>query len=249
MWPFTKRKKFYQELIKELEEILKKKNITTSNLFKSDKVLNYLTYYPFNQIFSSLFSGHTGPPISSSEKKFAAFIRKFKQNRNKRLRISFEEPSNCSYFGISNIGWRDNPKYEEELSEYRLKEEEWKQQKELPEKKIKAHWETPESKIYTHVKDEDQKTICSNCMGSGIVPSKTHPPGDSCFICQGSGKTGYTPDVTSEQRQIAETFNAKLEDFKKLIPDFPLPPEKRKPVDIYVMLGDQGGSFRENRPV
>jgi hypothetical protein len=240
MWPFTKRKKIYQKLIKELEEILKKKDIATSNLFGNDKVLNYLTYFPFNQIFSSLFSGHTSTPISSSEKKFAAFIRKFKQNRHKRLRISFEEPSNCSYFGISNIGWRDNPKYEEELREYKLKEEEWKQQKELPEKKIKAHGETPESKIYNYVKDEDQKMICSTCMGSGIIASKTQSPGDSCYSCQGTGETGYTPDVTSEQRRIAEAFKTKLEDFKKRIPAFPLPPEKRKPVDIYVIPHGMG---------
>lgn len=223
-------------MIKELEEILKKKDITTSNLFGSDKVLNYLTYFPFNQIIYSLFSGATSIHISASEKKFAAFIRKFKQNRDKKLRISFEEPSNYSYFGISNIGWRENPKYEEELSEYKQKEEEWKQQKELPEKKIKAHWETPESKIYTHVKDEDQRTICSTCMGSGIIPSRTPSTSDSCYSCQGTGKTGYTPDVTSEQRQVAEAFKAKLEDLKKLIPDFPLPPEKRKPVDIYVTV-------------
>jgi len=240
MWPFTKRKFFYQTLIKELEEILKKKDITTSNLFASDKVLGYLTYFPFNHIFSSLFSGHTGTTISSDEKKFAAFIQKFKQNRNKRLRIAFEEPSNCSYFGISNIGWRDNPKYEKELSEYRQKEEEWRQQKELPEKKIKAHWQNPESKIYNHVKDEDEKTICSACMGGGIIPSKTSSRGDSCSFCQGTGKTGYTPDVTPEQRRIAEAFKTKLDDFKKRIPAFPLPPEKRKPVDIYVIPHGMG---------
>jgi hypothetical protein len=236
MWPFTKRKKFYQKLIKELEDVLKKKDITTSNLFGSDKVLTYLTYFPFNHIFYSLFSGHTSTHIDSSEKKFAAFIRKFKQNRDKRLRISFEEPSNCSFFGISHIGWRDNPQYEKELREYKLKEEEWKRLKELPEKKIKAHGETPESKIYTYVKDEDEKTICSTCMGSGIIPSMTQSPGDSCFSCKGTGKTGYTPDVTSEQRRINEAFKAKLEDLKKLTPTFPLPPEKRKPVDIYVIV-------------
>jgi hypothetical protein len=236
MWPFTIRKKFYQKLIKELEDVLKKKDITTSNLFASDKILDYLTYFPFNHIFSSLFSGFTSTHISPSEKKFVAFIRKFKQNRDKRLRIVFEEPSNCSYFGISNIGWRDNPKYQEELKEYKQKEEEWKQQKELPEKKIKAHWQNPESKIYNHVKDEDHKTICSACAGSGIIPSKTSSQGDSCSLCQGTGKTAYTPDVTPEQRRIAEAFKTKLDDFKELIPAFPLPPEKRKPVDIYVIV-------------
>ncbi|UCH96997.1 MAG: hypothetical protein JSV88_09140 [Candidatus Aminicenantes bacterium] len=236
MWPFKKRKKHYQKLIKKLEDVLKEKGIAVTNLFTSDKVLTYLAYFPFNHIFYRLFPGDINARIGHKEREFAAFIRKFKKNSDRKLKISFAEPPGRSYFGISQIGWRDNPRYEEELREYELREEEWKRQKDLPERKIKAHWQTPESKIYTYVKEEDEKTICSTCRGSGMIPAMTRSPGHECNSCKGTGETGYFPNVTLEQRQIAEAFEAKLESLKRLTPPFPLPPGKRKPVDIYVIV-------------
>ena len=81
-------------------------------------------------------------------------------------------------------------------------------------------------------------------MGSGrqvAVGDETSPElrEVECSRCRGTGSTGYTPRVSPQQRQVAETFRAKLQDLET--PVFSNFPVKKKPV--FLRLTYEGQIF------
>jgi DnaJ-class molecular chaperone len=114
---------------------------------------------------------------------------------------------------------------------------EYEDQKKIAEAKRKKLLETPEARVYIYVKEENNKSKCPTCFGSGRIPSITKNIGYTCSKCRGSGRTVYQPKVTPEQRRTAKEFEKKWHTVKE--PDLNFFPRKNKSIYIRVVHGGQ----------
>ncbi|MCK5058044.1 MAG: hypothetical protein KAT34_15425 [Candidatus Aminicenantes bacterium] len=237
MWSFQNKKEYYEKLLNEVETILSKNGVMPTSLFKNPKVLHYLTYYPFNHIYCFLAQEVMNKYINEQEKKFARFIIKLARIRQKSINLLLDTPSDYEYDYPSCVGWKDNPKYEEEVKNYRSRLTEYEDQKKITGAKRKKLLETPEARVYFYVKEEDNKTKCPTCFGSGRIPSISRKPGSTCGKCRGSGRTAYLPKVTPGQRRTAKVFKKKWDNIQD--PNFTFFPRKKKSIYIRVVHGGQ----------
>lgn len=235
MWSFKKKKEYYERLLKDVETILIKNGVTPIYLFKDPKILSYLTYYPYNHIYCFLTRQDMNKSINEQEKDFARFIKKLGRIREKSINLLLDTPSDYEYYYPSCVGWKDNPKYEEEVKNYKNKLEEYEEQKRGVAEKRKKLWTQPESKTYLYVKEEYNKAKCPKCFGTGIIPAINKRWGYTCHKCGGTGRTEYLPEVTVEQREIANKFKKELESLKD--PEFTSFPRKKKSIFIRVVHG------------
>lgn len=237
MWLFKKKKEYYKKLLKELETILIKNGVTPIHLFNEPKVLEYLTFYPYNHIYCFLKQKDINSYINEQERVFAKFIKKLGFIRKKSINLLLDTPSDYEYYYPSCVGWRDNTKYEEEIRNYQDKLAEYEEQKKIMAEKRKKLLKKPEFKTYFYVRGEYNKAKCPTCAGTGRIPSIYKKWGYKCYQCKGSGKTGYLPKVTAEQNRIAETFQEKLAGCRE--PEFTSFPRKKKSIFIRVVHGGQ----------
>ena len=208
-----------------------------TSLFKNPKVLNYLTHYPFNHIYCFLAQKDMNKYINEQEKEFARFIIKLGQIRQKKINLLLDTPSDYEYDYPACVGWKNNPKYEEEVNNYQSRLAEYEEQKKRTEAKRKKLLKTPEARVYLYVKDEDKKTKCPSCFGSGRIPSISGKWGYTCGKCRGSGRTEYLPKVIPEQHRIAKEFEKKWHNIKE--PGSNFFPRKKKSIYIRVVHGGQ----------
>lgn len=241
---FIRRKKVFRGLLGELEQFLISKGITPSHLFKDANLLDYLACVPFNNLLYSFNLTRVKIDLSEEERQFVDFLLKYKRIRQKKINFLLDTPPDRLYYDSPTIGWRENPRYEEEVNQYRMRQLEYEHREEMLERQREELWKSPESEIFRHVEKEDKTALCSYCMGSGrqvAVGEKNAPElrEVECSRCRGTGGTGYTPRVSPQQRQAAETFRAKLQDLEP--PVFSNFPVKKKPV--FLRLTYEGQIF------
>jgi hypothetical protein len=237
LWLFKKKKKNYEKLLKEVEAILIKNDVIPIHLFKDKKVLEYLTYFPFNHIYCLLTHKNLNEYIKVEERNFAKFIKKLKKISRKPVNILLDSPSDYEYNFFSCVGWKDNSRYEEEVKNYKTKLAEYEKQKKIIEKRKIKLWEKPEADTYRYVKKEETLAKCPACIGSGKIPSVIRSWGFSCSECRGTGRTAYLPKVTPVQRLKAKEFEKELEKLQD--PEFTSFPRKKKSIFIRVVHGGQ----------
>lgn len=237
MWSFKKRKEYYRGLLKEVETVLIKNGVTPIYLFKEPRVLSYLTYYPINHIYCFLAQKDMNFYLNNQGRDFAKFIMKLAKVREKSINLLLDTPTDYEFDYPSCVGWKDNPKYEEEVKNYRFKLAEYEEQKKIAAQKRKQLWEKPEAAIYIHVGDEYNQAKCPDCLGAGIIPAIDKQSGFTCPRCRGTGKTAYRPNVTPEQLRAANRFKEGLDRLKD--PEFTSFPRKKKSVFIKVIHGGQ----------
>lgn len=253
---FTRRIKKTQRLFDDLEHLLTDKNVTPCHFFKDTNVLNYIACIPFNDFLNSLNLTKVNIHLSEEEKQFVNFIVLYKKIRGKKINPLLDTPPDVLYYDSPTLGWRENPRYEEELNRYRMNLADYESQGEMLETKRRELWESIESEIFHYVEQEEGATICAHCLGKGRrlavdadkneyspamseVQADTEISEEVCPNCAGTGKTGYVPRVSQEQRKVAEAFREKLENLDEpIFPDFPC---KKKPV--YIRLTHEGQIF------
>ncbi len=234
----ARRRKRFQQLFNQLETLLASNGVTPCHFFKDTNLLNYLACVPFNNLLYSLNITRVNIHLTVEEKLFVGFILKYRQTMKKKVNLLLDTPPEPQYFDSPPIGWRENLRYEEEMSQYRKKLEEYQHQKEILEKRRKELWRSSESEIFRYVEKEDRAAVCPDCMGSGRMPSsEASPEPTDCPRCYGKGTSGYIPKVTLQQRQVAETFRAKLDNLND--PVFSNFPCKKKSVFIRVNYDGQ----------
>lgn len=217
------------------------KGVTPCFMFKDKNLLNYLACTPFNNLLHSMNISTVNIDLSEEEMLFVNFILTYRKIRKKRQNFLLDTPPEVLSHDSPPLGWRENPRYEEEMEQYRMKLEEYEYKKTMMEKKREELWESPEAEILRYVEKEERSAVCSQCMGTGWKrPEESEEPEETgveavdiqCPWCSGTGNSGYTPRVNRDQRRAAETFRAKLEDVEPpVFANFPL---KRKPVFIRV---------------
>lgn len=237
MWSFEKKREYYQNLLAELEAMLIEKGITPVHLFREPKILSYLVYYPLHHIYCFLRQTNIDKFINRKEREFAHFIRKVGIIRRKKINLLLDSPGDYDYEYPASIGWKPNPRFDEEMKNYRKRLADYEaQQLQLAEKREEL-LRQPEAGIFRLVMKEYDAAKCSTCAGTGLIPSLRTTSCDCCFKCKGTGKSGYIPDVTAEQARVAKEFKAKLDSLK--VPTFSAFPRKKKSVYIRVVHGGQ----------
>ena len=235
----ARRRKKFQALLAELESVLIEKGITPYHFFKDGNLHNYLACIPFNHLLDSMKLTRVNVNLTDEESRFVGFILKYKELRKKKYNILLDTPPDPQYYDSPPIGRRENPRYEEEMEQYRMKLDEYQHQADVLEKKREELRRTPEGEIFEYVENEDGSVVCPQCMGRGTLPAENGSLPAACPQCGGSGSTGYTPKVTEEQRQTAETFRVKLESLKDpVFADFP-----RKKKQVFIRLTYEGQIF------
>jgi hypothetical protein len=234
----ARRREKFQQLFSQLETLLTSNDVTPCHFFKDTNLLNYLACVPFNNLLHSLNITRVNIHLTVEEKQFVGFILKYRQTKKRKMNLLLDTPPEPQYFDSPPIGWRENPRYEEEMKQYRKKLEEYQRQKEVLERRRKELWKSPGSKIFRYVEKEERAAVCPDCMGSGRMPSSEDSTDTiDCPRCYGKGTSGYTPKVTPHQRQVAETFRTKLDNLNN--PVFSNFPCKKKSVFLRVNYDGQ----------
>lgn len=196
-----------------------------------------MTFFPLINIYCFLNQKNINKYINEQERDFAGFIMKLRKIRNKSINLLLDSPADYELDYPSFVGWKDNPKYEEEVKNYKAKLEEHEKRKKIIDEKRKKLWEKPEAGTYLYVKKEDNLAKCPACFGSGRIPSVRKSWGYSCSKCRGTGATRYLPKVTPVQRMAAAEFEKELENLH--CPEFSAFPRKKKSIYIRVIHGGQ----------
>jgi len=243
----ARRRRSFQQYLNELETFLTKNGVTPCHMFKDTNLLNYLVCSPFNNLLHSMKVTTVNIDLTEEEKRFVDFILTYRKIRRKKQNFLLDTPSDVQYHDSPIMGRRENPRYEEEMTQYRLKLEEYEYKKEMMEKKREELWRGPEADIYRYVEKEERSAVCSQCLGTGWKrPEEPRGPEAEeikCPWCSGTGSSGYTPRVNRDQRQAAETFRTKLEDLDApVFAGFPL---KRK--SVYIRLTHEGQLFIKSK--
>jgi len=234
----ARRRNRFQQIFQQLETLLTSNGVTPCHFFKDINLLNYLACVPFNNLLHSMNLTRVNIHLSEEEKRFVDFILKYKQTMKRKVNLLLDTPPIPQYYDSPPIGWRENPLYEEEMSQYRKKLEEYQHRREILEKRREELWRSPESETFQYVEKEERAAICPDCMGRGrIASSEDSTDTTECPRCYGTGTSGYIPKVTPHQRQVAETFRAKLENLND--PVFSNFPCKKKSVFIRVTYEGQ----------
>ena len=168
---------------------------------------------------------------------FAKFIKKLGKIRKKTINLLLDTPSDYEYDYPYCIGWKDNPKYKEEVENYKDRLMEYEEQKKILTGKRNKLWEKPEAGTYLYVKEEYDAAKCPTCIGTGIIPAVKKRPGFTCYKCRGTGTNEYLPKVTAKQRQVANKFKKELESLGD--PEFSSFPRRKKSIFIRVVHGGQ----------
>ena len=237
MWLFKQKQMYYQRLLNEIEAMLVRNGITPIRLFGEPRVLHYLTFYPFNHIYNLLVYADADRTIGPKAREFATFIRKLYLIKKKRINLLLDSPTDYEYEYPLSIGWKDNPRYEQELENYQVKVKEYEQIRAALADEREKLWENAEARVYSYVQREYGRIRCPVCTGTGVIPKIDKRPLLCCYSCKGSGKRAYLPRVTSVQKKVAEAFKRKLESLKE--PEFTSFPRRRKSVYIRVIYGGQ----------
>ncbi len=224
-------------MLNELETILIKNGVTPIYLFKNPRVLEYLTYYPLHHIYCFLTQQDINNYINRKERDFVKFIKRLGIIRRKKINLLLDSPSDYEYESPLSIGWKNNPRYEDELKNYRAKLKEYEQQKAIVAEKRKKLLKKPEAKTYLYVMNEFNAAKCPGCAGTGIIPTITKSAGYCCFRCHGTGRSEYRPKVTAELVRVAKEFKERLDSLKE--PTFSAFPRKKKSIYIRVIHGGQ----------
>ncbi len=212
-------------------------------MFKDTNLLNYMICTPFNNFLHSMNVSTINIDLSREEKLFVDFVLKYRKIRKKRRNFLLDTPPDVLFYDSPPMGRRENPRYEEEMAQYRMKLEEYEYKKDIMEKKREELWLSPEADIFRYVESEERTAVCSQCMGTGWIQQEEQDGSEvaeiQCPWCSGTGSSGYTPRINRDQRRAAETFRAKLEDVDT--PVFGSFPLKRKPA--YIRLTHEGQLF------
>lgn len=237
LWLFKKKKEYYDSLLKEIETILTKNSVTPIHLFKDKKILEYLTFFPLINIYCFLNQKNINQYINEQGRDFARFIMKLGKIKKRSINLLLDSPADYEIDYPFCVGWKHNPKYEEEVRNYKIKLEAYEKQKKILDEENKKIWKKPEAETYLFVKKEDNLAKCPSCFGSGRIPSVRRSWGYSCSKCRGTGAALYLPKVTPVQRRTAAGFEKELENLR--YPEFSAFPRKKKSIYIRVIHGGQ----------
>jgi hypothetical protein len=230
-----KKKKVYQQLISDVEILLTKNGVSPIHYFRSQKVLNYLAYYPFGNILCKLALAKSSLQTNEGERQFGIFIQRLKGSRNHRQNLLLDSPSDFRDFNSPCIGWKQNSRFEEEVKEYNKKSSQYERERGERKERREKLLGSSEGRTYLYVKQEYESIICLECKGKGMIISDKEST--SCSYCGGSGDTGYTPNIVPPQIRVAREVNAQLDSLRE--PNFSSFPCKRKSVYVRVAYGGQ----------
>jgi hypothetical protein len=253
----TRRRRKFQQYLVELKTFLTDNGVTPCHLFNDTNLLNYLACVPFNNLLHSMKLTKVNIHLSDEEMKFVKFILRFGKIRSHKQNFLLDSPPRFLHYDSPILGRKENPRYEEEMEHYRAKLEEFEHRMASLEKQREELWKSPNAEIFNYVEKELRSSICSRCNGTGwSLPdepdnnknkekdkNKIEEVADiveiECPWCNGTGSSGYTPRISPDQHQLAETFRAKLENLKDpIFHNFPL---KKKPV--FIRLTYEGHLF------
>ncbi len=244
---FKWRREKFRALLKELEALLKAQGITPSHLFGDRNLLNYLACVPFNRLLDSWNLTTVNIDLAPEEMQFVQFILIYRKLKNRKENLLLDTPPDVLYHDSPIIGWRENTRYQEELERYRQRMEEYEYRLKEVERKRRELLESFDGEVFRYVEKEMETTRCSVCGGSGrrrVTGNDAPETTLLCHQCRGSGKSGYLPRVSQEQRRKAEDFRKRLQAEKE--PVFDSFPCKRKPV--YLRLTHEGQLFFKTVP-
>jgi len=237
MWLFKSKNHHFKALINELTSFLEENQIQPSSYFYSEKILEYITFFPFNQIYYFLRKNSSNIFLKKEEREFVFFLRKFSMIKSKQVNLLLDTPMEfeCEY--REPIGRRRNLSYNEELINYKEKLRKFENLKKENAEKKRRLVQHPLFDIYKYVYNELDSTQCIKCQGTGIIPSIFREPGFMCFACNGDGRNNYSPKITKQQISQFLEFKTLMEEISE--PTFLNFPQKYISVYIRVIHGGQ----------
>lgn len=172
-----RRRRKFEKLLNGVENLLIEKGVTPVHYFKDRNLLNYLTCKPFNSLLDSLKLTTVNINLERDEKAFVDFMARFYRLTAKRMNLLLDSPPEKLYFDSPILGWRDNPRYEEELELYRRKLDEYRHKKVILDKKRRELWDSEDGETARHVEKEERAALCPKCGGAGeYIPSEEEEP-------------------------------------------------------------------------
>lgn len=222
----------------ELKTFLTDNGAAPCGMFNDRNLLNYLACIPFNNFLYSLKLTRVNIFLSDEEMHFVDFILKLRKIRNHKQNFLLDAPPTVLHYDSPLLGRRDNPRYEEEMEHYRTKLEEYEHRKEMREKQREELLQSPEAEVFHFVEKELRSALCSRCDGIGwCQPDEAGSVDIQCSWCMGTGRSGYTPSVSPDQRRAAEAFRVKLDSLED--PVFASFPLRKKTVFIRLTYDGQ----------
>ncbi len=183
MWLLTKRKIEFEESLNYLESRLK------------------------------LYGVHDWSRDCEDFKRLVRIFRKKRRDAGYKLKLVTDAPFlpyklfKRSYLSVGRV---DNPNFEREMEEYKLKIIEHESFKKEIENKINDLHSSEEGKVYEYVISEESKMHCGACNDGYTSLDLT----TGCSYCN-NGIIDYEPKVNEEQREIFKKIESKILELKE----------------------------------